>query len=121
MSDISLRFSPLDLLVIAYALAMPVLAGLVLAARAVTVPGRVRLLALAGLGCLAVLVADVALVRDGVLHDGVGTFGRGALLAGLGAAWLATALRADASRWMDAAVVAGPALLGAIAIWFEHG
>lgn len=121
MSDISLRFSALDLMVMAYALAMPMLAGVVLAVRAVMQPGRVRLAALAGLGCLAILVADIALVREGVLRDGIGTFGRGALLTGLGAAWLATALGAGRGRWMDVAVVAGPAFLGAIAIWLEHG
>lgn len=121
MSDISLRFSPFDLLVIAYALAMPLLAGLVLGVRALCHGGRVRWLGLAGLGCLAAIAGDLMLVRGDVGVDGIGAVGRGVLLAGLAGCWVASALIARARLWMDAGVVVVPAILAGGLIWLEHG
>ncbi|MDT8344985.1 MAG: hypothetical protein RQ752_11220 [Thermohalobaculum sp.] len=117
MSDISLRFSAVELMLMAYLIVGPVLMALALGLRAITHRGRMRGIALAGLGLLAAAVADLLLDRAGA--GLAGPAGRGLALGAAAIAWAATAAMARNRRWVDAAVLVLPALSGAALIWLE--
>ncbi|MBK0397677.1 hypothetical protein H0I76_00605 [Limibaculum sp. M0105] len=120
MSDISLRFSAFELLLIAYLGLAPLLMAVALVVRAVGASPWARRIAFAGLVSLGLAVADAALGHYSDTEV-LGGAGRAAGLAAGAVAWAMTALRATGRRWMDLAVLALPAALGAALIWLEHG